>query len=179
MMIDQLSQKTILVTLMRDDMERYCLDFSAGGDDTRRGLTRLMRRIGEECGLDHTGKSYLIEALPAGDSCLLIISVRTVKSRRRYRVKREQKAECCAFDNADALLDWMHSGGALDGGLYTYKGGYWLLPDYPFAPRVRARLSEYGRIEEITRVEAARIRELGTPVMEHCTRRILHPRSSQ
>ena len=176
MVIDQLSDKTILVTLMQDDMRRYSLDFGADGDDTRRGLTRLMVRIGEECGLDHVGKSYLIEALPAGDSCLLIISVRT-RIRRRYRIKRERQVDCCRFADADALLDWLSAGGGLEGSVYAYRGGYLLLPEYPFTPRVRQRLSEYGELQRLNTVEAARIRELGTPVREQSARRIprLHP----
>ena len=178
MMIDQLSEKTILVTLMRDDIERYSLDFSDDDDDTRRGLSRLMVKVGEECGLDHHGKSYLIEALPAGDSCLLIISVRAQK-RRRYRVKREHKVDCCIFDSADALLDWMQSGTTVGGSIYTYREGYCLLPDYPFAPRQRMRLSEYGSVRELSAVDAARVRELGKRVRDSGTRRLPHPRTAQ
>lgn len=172
MMIDQLSDKTILVTLMRDDIQRYSLDFSSDGSDTRLGLRRLMVKVGEECGLDHIGKSYLIEALPAGDSCLLIISVRAMKHRRRYRIKREKKTDCCTFADADALLDWIRLSGGIAGSIYLYQGGYTLLPDYPFAPRVRSRLNEYGTVAQLSTVEAARIRELGTPVTGHSPRRI-------
>ena len=74
MTIDRLSQGMILVTLMDDDMRRYSLDFNdaADGERTRRGLTRLMYRVGEECGIDHRDKCYLIEALPGKESyCLL------------------------------------------------------------------------------------------------------------
>ena len=60
---------------MTDDLQRYDLDFEAADSDaTRKGLTRLMYRVGEECGLNHRDKSYLIEALPGKESCLLIIS---------------------------------------------------------------------------------------------------------
>lgn len=177
MVIDQLSDKTILVTLMQDDLRRYSLDFAADSGEIRCGLTRLMLRIGEECGLDHAGKSYLIEALPAGDSCLLIISVRAKQHRRRYRIKRVVTVDCCTFSDADALLDWMRIGAELIGSIYAYRGGYRLLPDYPFAPRMRKMLSEYGSLEQLSPVDAARIRELGSPVMEHSARRgtRLHP----
>lgn len=177
MVIDQLSDKTILVTLMRDDLQQYSLDFGADNREIRCGLTRLMLRIGEECGLDHAGKSYLIEALPAGDSCLLIISVRAKQYRRRYRIKRVVTVDCCTFADADALLDWMQTGAGVIGSVYVYRGGYRLLPDYPFPPRVRGRISEYGMLEQLSTVEAARIRELGTPVMEYSARRTprLHP----
>lgn len=174
MTIDQLSQKTILVTLMRDDMERYSLDFGADEEGARRGLTRLLYRVGEACGLDHSGKSYLIEALPAGDSCLLIISVRP--KRRRYRVKRTRTTTCYFFDGIDALLDWRAAGVHIAGGVYALKGGYWLTPDYPPAPRVQLLLSEYAAPSALDAVGVARLRELGTPVAGVGTRRHQRPR---
>lgn len=176
MTIDQLSQKTILVTLMRDDMEHYCLDFSVGGDCARRGLTRLMGRVGEACGLDHSGKSYLIEALPAGESCLLIITVQPMQRRRRYRIKRVTTQECFVFDDIDALLDCFGGGTRVSGSLYTYRGGCWLLPDYPPVPRLRRRLAEYTDVRVMTAIEAARVRELGVPITQHAPRRPLRPR---
>ena len=109
MTIDRLGEGMILVTLMQDDMRRYRLDFgdAADGDDTRRGLTRLMLHVGEECGLNHRDKCYLIEALPGKESCLLIISVRSNKARRRWRIKRENTVDCCRFASSDDLLDWL------------------------------------------------------------------------
>ena len=102
MTIDRLSEGMILVTLMRDDMTRYSLDFNddADGERTRRGLTRLMVRVGTECGLDHHNKCYLIEALPSRDCCLLIISVRRTR-RKKYRIKREKTRAICEFDTAE------------------------------------------------------------------------------
>ena len=107
MTIDRLGERTILVTLMRDDMTRYSLDFNddADGERTRRGLTRLMYRVGEECGLNHRDKSYLIEALPGKESCLLIISVRVAKTRRRYRIKRENAVDVCRFSGVRRSAD--------------------------------------------------------------------------
>ena len=167
MMIDRLSEKTILVTLMRDDMERYRLRFDDDGEAARRGLTRLMVRVGEECGLDHADKSYLVEALPAGESCLLIITVRTVKRRRLYRIKKVHKRLCCVFSGADALLDWLGAGMGVGGSVYACFGSYYLLPDYPPTARRQAQLSEYGALRELGAVEIARICEHGSVVLEH------------
>ena len=171
MTIDKLGDRTILVTLMHDDIERYSLDFEVGGDDTRRGLTRLMYRVGEECGLSHSDKSYLIEALPAGDSCLLIISIRALTHRKSYRIKRTLRYDCCVFADADALLDWIRAGVEVAGSIYALGGRYELLPDYPLPPRLRAQLSEYGTLRELTAVELARVRENGSVVMEQGVRR--------
>ena len=161
MTIDKLSQDMILVTLMSDDMERYRLDLSASGDEARPGLRRLMLRVGEECGLDHTDKSYLIEALPGGDGCLLIISVRKVKRRRVYRVKKLRMTLCCYFEGADALLDFMNLGRRFGCSVYESGPGYAVLPDLPLSQRLRCLLNEYGDVREISVVEAARIRERG------------------
>lgn len=173
MTIDRLSDRTILVTLMRDDMERYGLCFGAQDSGTRRGLTELMRRVGEVCALDHSGKSYLIEALPAGESCLLIISVRQLRRRRVYRVKRVERRACYRFGELDALLDWMRVGGGVSGSLYTYAGGCWLLPDYPPSSRARGRLTEYASVSLLGAIELARIRELGTHIGDAGGRRMM------
>lgn len=172
MTIDQLSEKTILVALRQEDMARYSLDFS-DGEGTRQGLTRLMVGVGEACGLDHRGKSYLIEALPAGDSCLLIISVREQRRRRIYRIKRVRRQECFVFDSVDALLDGLR-GERLFGGLYAYEGGLWLIPDYPPSMRLRERLIEYATLKEPDAVGVARVRELGDRIADGSPRRAVH-----
>lgn len=165
MTVDQLSEGTILVTLERRDMERYELDFSRGDTaDARRGLTRLLCHVGEECDLGAGENSYLIEALPAGDSALLIISVRAPRPRRRWRIKRERRYEVCIFADSDALI-------ALDPGrlrigyaLYRCEDGWRLIPDRPLSARLTALLSEYAAVRTVTAVELARVREYGVPV---------------
>jgi len=165
MTIDRLGEKTILVTLMRDDMQRYDLDFetAADGAGTRRGLTRLMIYVGEECGLDHRGKSYLIEALPGKDSCLLIISVRTNKPRRRYRIKRVSGVDCCRFGCVDDLLDWLSrpESDRLSYSLYKERDCYYLLPEFPLTASERGILNEYGSVAPESPVAVARLREHG------------------
>lgn len=166
MTIEQLREGTIMVTLMRDDMEWYSIDFSdENTENVRRGLTRLMMRVGRECGLSYADKSYLIEALPGGDCCLLLITARTVKRRRIYRIKRRATSECCTFLSADELIDFLSSGAGFGYRLYEY-GGYRLLPDRPLSPSVRGLLNEYGSVCDISTVEAARIREHGRLIRE-------------
>lgn len=175
MTIDRLGEGMILVTLMRDDLSRYSLDFSEAVDKekTRRGLTRLMYRVGEECGLDHRDKCYLIEALPGRESCLLIISVRANKTRRRYRIKRENRVDCCRFNTVDDLLVWMRRPecGRMGYALFEASGRYYLLPEYPFTPSESAIMNEYGAVTRESPIAVARIREHGTPLMEHSRKR--------
>ena len=161
MTVDQLSEGTILVALEPDDMERYALDFSRGDTAAaRRGLTRLLCRVGEECGLDEKDSSFLIEALPAGDSALLIISVRPPHKRKRWRIKRERRCDVIRFDDIDALiaLDPSH----LPFGYALYDSGGWrMIPDRPLSPRMSAMINEYGAVGTLTAVELARIKEYG------------------
>ncbi len=175
MTIDRISEKTILVTLTQGDLRSYNLDFESKADsvDTRRGLTGLMIRVGEECGLDHRGKSYLVEALPGKESWLLIISVRREKRRRRYRIKRDAFVDCCRFEQTDDLLDWLGFAGGIHSGsaLYQVSGGYYLLPDRPWTDQERSLLSEFGRVTRESRVTAARIREHGSVLCENHRRR--------
>ena len=170
MTIDMLDRKTILVTLQQEDMREYALDFQSqeDADKMRRGLKELLIRIGEECRLDHRGKSYLIEALPAQESCLLIISVRRTR-RKKYRIKRESTRTICTFDTADMLLDWMDSDCA-NGfcyQLYRYQERYILLPFMSTPSSALAPLSEYGCLTPVSTVAAARIQEYGTLLKEH------------
>ena len=179
MTIDRLGEGMILVTLMQDDMSRYSLDFnaSAEGEDTRRGLTRLMLRVGEECGLDHRDKCYLIEALPGKESCLLIISVRSSKPRRRWRIKRENQQECCRFPTADDLLDWLSrpESARFSYALYEVGCSYYLIPEYPLSDADRCLISEFGVVTDESPIAIARIRENGRLLREHSRRR-RHPR---
>ena len=171
MNVDRVGENTILVTLDRDDMTRYSIDFSSddcGG--VQQGLTRLMVRVGEACGLDHRDKSYLIEALPAGDACLLIISVRTVKRRRIYRIKRVKTVDCCVILSCDDLLDVLRLDRIGGFRLYGYADRYYLFPDRPFSDHTRAILNEYGAVRSLNAVAAARIAEYGEAIADRSAR---------
>ena len=67
----------------------------------------------------------------------------------------------------------------MSGSLYTYAGGFWLLPDYPPAPSVRCGLTEYASLSELGAVGIARIRELGEPVGACPSRRRACPRTAR
>ena len=159
MTVDKLSEATILVTLERGDIERYELDFTADTADTRRGLTRLLYRVGEECGITPDGRSYLIEALPAGDSALLIISVQ--RRRRVWRILRERRADVCRFVCADDLIALRPDRLRLAYELYRERQGYLLIPLRPLSERQRAALNEYGIVNTVSVIELARLREYG------------------
>ena len=175
MLIDVLSEGTILVSLSSEDMDRYSLDFgSDDGSSARAGLTRLLRKVGEDCGLDHRSKSYLIEALPGGSECLLIISVRQVKKRRVYRVKREKLYDCCYFASADDMLDFLHRGDDFGYRIYSVMGEYHLVPDLPPCERLAGILGEYGSVKRLSAVGTARLIESGTLIYERGTKRSRH-----
>lgn len=159
MTIEMLDKGTILVSLGTEDMRRYALRFDDSVPQT--ALKNLLCHIGEVCGLDHRGKSYLIEALPSRTGCLLIISVHAVKRRRKYRIKRSRTREVCVFFHADALLDFLRGGMRGGYALYRYNGKYILLPGVAAGETELRRLSEYGELYPVSAALEARIREGG------------------
>ena len=166
MTVDMLDTGTILVTLGESDMRAYTLDFSKGSDGSREGLTELLYRVGEICGLGMAGKSFLIEALPSSGGCLLIITARAVRRRRVYRVKREQRRNICVLFDSDALLDYLDRGARPDFTLCSYRGSYIILPE-PYAPSSAVReLCEYGSLQSVSPAVAARITEFGKVLMQ-------------
>lgn len=168
MTIEMLNRGIILVSLADEDMQLYSLRFDNDDPDqsVKKGLRSLLYRVGEVCGLDHRGKSYLVEVLPARDGCLLVISVRRTAGRRMYRVKRTRTRPACLFDRTDDLLDWLCLDRSLGYAVYACSGGYLLLPE-PAAPKAAlAELSEYGRLTKIDPVALARVREHGSLICE-------------
>ena len=176
MMIDVISPATILVALSGEDIKKYDLDFKTTDTEaSRAGLTRLMLRVGEECGLSHSSKSYLIEALPGGDSVLLIITVRGEKLRKKYRIKKTELFECGFFSNADDLLDYLRICPPVGCTVFGENSGWWLVPDLPLSGELRGRLCEFGSLRELSPVALARIREQGRIVYERRQRRPRKP----
>ena len=173
MTIEMLDTGTILVSMRQEDMRDYRIDFDDKTDleAAKKGLTRLMYRVGEACGLDHRDKSYLIEALPSGSGCLLVISVHKT-GRRRYRIKRPAERMVCVFDTADGLLDCLEKTEACVGyTLYLYRDRYVLLPQGDIGRRTQALLSEYGRVYQKDAVAVARVAEYGRLLLRRRARR--------
>lgn len=173
MTVEMVDRGTILVSLGQDDMLRYSLRMDDKAEKIKTGLRELLCRVGEICGLDHRGKSYLIEALPSKSGCLLIISVRQVKRRRVYRIKRDRTRQLCVFFHADAMLDYRLSEHQQSGyAVYRYDGRYVLLPSRSASESAIGRLSEYGELYPVSEVVFARVREHGELLIEnHAARR--------
>ena len=163
MTIEMLSRGTILVSLDTQDMRRFRLSLDSGAD-VREGLTELLCHVGEVCSLDPSGKSFLVEALPKQEGWFLIISVRSVKRRRMFRIKRSQAATVCVFRCADDLLDFLAAKPSFDFQLYLYRDRYTLLPTGGICDD--AALSEYGDLDHLSRAAIARVREFGALLLE-------------
>lgn len=160
MTIEMPDKGTILVSLSQEDMRRYAFRLEDNAPLT--ALQKLMHHVGDVCGLDHRGKSYLVEALPSRAGCLLIITVRAVKRRRVYRIKRRLTRALYVFFDADAMLDFLREGMKSGFSLYRYEGRYVLLPGLSAGEEELARLTEYGERYEISASATARVRECGT-----------------
>ena len=164
MKIDRLNQGTILVAMAAQDMRDYALDFERNADvgQVRAGLKKLLCHVGEACAISPRGRSFLVEALPAREGCLLVISVHPAR-RRVYHVKGGRRM-LYAFEKADDLLDWLRIGDAMRYTLYRYGSGFVLIPA-PSAPRSSLRrLAEYSRLIAADRITQARVAEYGVLV---------------
>ena len=175
MTVDMLDTGVILVSMGDTEMRAYTLDFSERADSERvkSGLIELLYRIGEICGVDYSGKSCLVEALPAKSGCLLVISVRPVRRRRVYRIKRPITRDVCIFSSADPLLDYLQRCSGRIAGYtdYRYNGEYALIPEV-YSASALAELSEYGRLLSVSPIAAARIEEFGEAVLQRRHRRL-------
>lgn len=153
-----------MVSLVKEDMRQYSLSLDdSTPQSAEKGLKSLLHHVGEVCGLDHRGKSYLIEALPSREGCLLIISVHAVRRRRIYRIKRPELRQVCVFRCADDMLDYLmrRSDSSCSAALYRYEGRYILLPAPTASDSAAAALSEYGDVYAVSATVTARIQEHG------------------
>ena len=172
MTIDLLDRGTILVSLGAEEMQAYSLRFDKGIGCAENGLKRLLGQLGEICGAERRGKSWLIEALPSKDGCLLIISVHAAKYRKKYRIKRAAASRLCVFFDADAMLDYLASAkAAQDFSLYRYEGRYILLAPESAPDSALSLLSEYGELCSACAADEARLREYGSLLMQKNTQR--------
>ena len=170
MTIEMLDRGTILVSLQNEDMRQYALSWEDNAvQNVEKGLKNLLYHVGEVCGLDHRGKSYLIEALPSSAGCLLIISVHAAR-RRVYRVKRAERLAACVFRCADDMLDCIR-GLSCGYRLYRYEENYVLLPDPSASDSVILKLSEFGDLHMLSSTAAARIAEFGKLLLEKSVQR--------
>ena len=166
MTIDLLDRGTILVSLGAKEMQAYSLRFDKGIGCAENGLKKLLGQLGEICGAERRGKSFLIEALPAKDGCLLIISVHAAKYRKKYRIKRAASRMCIFFD-ADAMLDYLSAAKGMEAfSLYRYEGRYILLAPESAPDSALSLLSEYGELCPAGAAEEARVREYGSLLLQ-------------
>lgn len=163
MTIEILNKGTILVSLCAEDMCAYSLSFDEESDP-KDGLKKLLYHIGESCGLDHKGKSYLIEALPSKSGCLLIITVRKAKYRRKFRIKRHHLLDLYIFFDSDAMLDYLQRRPLGSGcSVYRYRSRYILIPSRSSAPK---ELLEYAERRGVSSTMLAHITEHGRLLWE-------------
>lgn len=162
MRIDRLSQGTILVAMAADDLEDYRLDFGSQSElsSVQSGLKRLLYHVGQRCAFSPRGRSFLVEALPSAEGCLLLISVRPAR-RRVYRVKGGCPHTMCVFTHIDDLLDWMNRENGLSFTLYRFREMYVLLPVQCPTRAQQRLLGEYGRLITANKIMLARVREYG------------------
>ena len=172
MTIERIDAGKVLILLGKDDMKDFSLDYgtlSFSDPHSRRILSRLLTLACTKTGLTLDNKRMLVEAIPHGSGCLLLLTLRE-KRRRRFRIKRTHRLLCCVFYDCEALLSACSTlfGRTLPRNrIYLLDGEYILvfkeeaLPAY--MPEI---LREFARCVPCRIPAAARVEEYGRDIGE-------------
>lgn len=170
MTVETLTGERVLISLFKEDMESFELDpkkIDIKNPKTKRALFELLFIACLNCGITLDSKRFLIEALPAKDGCLFIISASPVKKRKVYRIKKNEEYPCFIFENAGDMLDALSSLCAsspyyYSNSLFEKNGKYYLVFDYPVIPqKARVLLSEFAKEAKIGKIFLSHLHEHG------------------
>ena len=147
MTIQKLQSGKLLILMKNEELARYGLSFQnmhENDEPTKRFLKRLAAV--SSTALSLCARGCVVEALPGGEECILIVS--PARGRRTYRIKRTPLPEAFRFETVDDLLDAYRricSGGRLNAPQAQILGGAFVLCfDRPLSGRESHILSEYG-----------------------------------
>lgn len=172
--VDKLSDDRVLIILGIKEMEDFALDFeklSLNDLHSRKILLRIMQIACRKTGIETRGKSVSIEALSFDEDCYILVTV-TQKSRRTYRVKKNDESVCYLLGESANFLEtveklYRQNVYCNRNSAYFYDSRYYLIFDYPTIPKkLRRVLSEYGE-KSGGKLAAAKVRENGKLLCRH------------
>lgn len=175
MTFEKLGEDRVLITLRDDDIKALGLELenlSPNNPDHEKKLRKLLLLACFDAGIDLRGRRFLLEALPSKTGYLLFVHAQRIHSGKRYRIKRQTTLPVCFFQTTDEMLDGLNALSRSvvripSNTLYQYKGGYCLIFSYPLLPKTAERLlTEYGSLQELSRLSLALIREHGKVLIQ-------------
>lgn len=170
MTIEQLDASKVLISLGSEDMKSFELDFgsmSFYSEHSKKVLLRLLRLACMKAGVSPRSKSVLMEALPHGSGCLLLVTMLEDKRPKTYKVKRVTNRVCFVFEDAEAMLSavqelFFSREKIRSNSLWLSEGRYYLVFDYPRVHRGISEIATAFGIEcRCTEVQISRIKETG------------------
>lgn len=93
MIIELVDDTRLFILLAREDMQFYDITFEMldwHDSHSRKIITKLLRIAHSQTGFSTRGKRLKIEAIPGGNSCMLLITLLSVlaqKQRKKYKIK--------------------------------------------------------------------------------------------
>ena len=174
MNIEQLSPARFVISLSKEDMTAFALDYNnICREDAvfQKVFKRLVALAAQRITIPLKNKSLLVEAIERPCGCILIITVmpRHSACAKRYRVKAADESIMFSFDCADDLTDCMaqlYKNGfrCISGEVYLYDGDYYaIIKSGAKCPRrALGLLSEYGSEPNENALKISFIREHGS-----------------
>lgn len=170
MTIEQLDKSKVLISLCKEDMDKFSLDIrnmSFCDEHSRKVLLRLLQLACSKTGIEMQKGAVLLEALPHNCGCLLLVTVMEKTKRKTYKVKRYRDFPVYMFETAENLLSCVQKMGDNKviphwNSLWLKDDRYYLIFDYPLSGSVYSGiLGEFGRRIKATDVYLSRLKESG------------------
>lgn len=169
MNIEIATAHSVLVELSADDLCAWGLSFDSMDWENARArnvLRWILCEIRAKTNCGFATQTTQVDLLPARNGgCLLIVSSADEEP-------AEQRADVCALENIDALLDclaWLHTGkpGLNRSELFRREGVYFLIVFGADDERCN-RLREFGTLQRITPYQLELLREASVPLKVPC-----------
>lgn len=173
MTIEQLGGARLAITLSKNDMKAFSLEYSNICFEDKifqTVLKRLLKLARERVSISMRNKALFVEALERYEGCILLITVlpRSGVRPKRYRVKHG-RAVMFSFENSDDLTDCMvqlykNDLRFLKGEVFRAEDGYKLIIEHDlglFSRRALGVLSEYCSQVTKNDMQIAQAREYG------------------
>lgn len=174
MKISQLSHDKVLISLCDDDMKSFELKFDEMGlcdPHSRKIISRLLTLACSSSNIETDNKVIMCEALKSDNGCVLFVSVKEKKKKRKkYRIKRITEYPCYKFFRVEDMLtafEKLYSTDVLfyNNSAYLYKDCYYLVFDYPIvAEKAKKILSEFSQNIQGSKTFVARLHESAKPI---------------
>ena len=120
MMIEKLDVSHIVITLSKEDMEIFNLDFKTlemNNINSRKLIKRLLMLASRRTGVDVVNKKLVIDFFEYDGGCIFIVNFKekNYSKKKLYRVKKEIGTKLYIFETIDDMLSCLET---------LYKTGY-------------------------------------------------------